>query len=88
MRNNHLFLVPKEGIRVPNPATPGKGLKAEGDWVARGVYWTRRLNDGDVTDMTAEQLAEAEKAQALAARVQAETGDSGATGASSKRNSK
>lgn len=43
-----ICVVPKPGLTVINPATKA-ALPAGGAEVERNVYWTRRLNDGDVT---------------------------------------
>ncbi|WP_421793407.1 DUF2635 domain-containing protein [Hydrocarboniphaga effusa] len=44
---NTVFLIPKKGVSVPNPAT-GTSLPEDGADVTLDVYWQRRINDGDV----------------------------------------
>ncbi len=43
-----IFVVPAQGLTVIDPADM-KALPPEGKEVDAGVYWTRRLADGDVT---------------------------------------
>lgn len=43
-----LFVRPLEGRTVRKP--DGQRLKPEGETVEAGAYWTRRLDDEDVTD--------------------------------------
>lgn len=47
-----MYLIPAPGFKVPDPAflnTPGDHLPPEGRDVEPSTYWTRRINDGDVT---------------------------------------
>jgi hypothetical protein len=52
-----IFVVPKTGLMVPDPAMRGPSrvvrLPAEGKLVEDGAYWQRRLRDGDVELRTA-----------------------------------
>ncbi len=44
-----VYLIPNKDMLVPLEP-PSKGfLPAEGDFMEQNVYWTRILNDGDVT---------------------------------------
>lgn len=50
-----MYLIPKEGLKVPDPAqrgTPGYFLPPEGREVEQSSYWTRRVADGDVIEGT------------------------------------
>jgi hypothetical protein len=46
---NQLYLIPKAGITVRDPAT-GQPLPAAGGNKPRTSYWLRRLRDGDVSE--------------------------------------
>ncbi|MGL5666226.1 MAG: DUF2635 domain-containing protein [Shewanella sp.] len=50
---------PAVPVRKPN----GEYLKAEGEKVERSSFWVRRLNDGDVVELTSVKTA-ATKAKA------------------------
>lgn len=47
---------PADGRRVVDPQTR-KPLPAEGAEVERSVYWLRRINDGDVTEVKASKAS-------------------------------
>lgn len=51
MDTEKIYVVPKPGLRVVDPAT-GQALPPEGGHKPRDTYWMRRLNDGDVTEAT------------------------------------
>lgn len=43
-----ITVIPVAGRKVRNPAT-GQPIPAEGIQVEKSAFWTRRINDGDVT---------------------------------------
>ena len=43
-----IFVKPAPDLKVYDPATKGF-LPEEGSEVVAGIYWERRLNDGDIT---------------------------------------
>jgi hypothetical protein len=45
-----MFVKPKAGLSVPDP-TRNDLLPAEGREVVEGIYWYRRLEEGDVTEI-------------------------------------
>lgn len=53
---SRIFLKPRPGLSIPDPATR-QPIPAEGAWLEAGVYTRRRLDDGDVEDLTEAQTA-------------------------------
>lgn len=54
MKAQREFLVPKKGLLIPNPETPGMDLPPDGAAVTvaggrNDSYWRRRKRDEDVT---------------------------------------
>lgn len=47
-----IYLVPAVGSTVIDPAN-GQPLPAEGKEVETSIYWLRRKNEGDVTEVVA-----------------------------------
>ncbi|WP_417536100.1 DUF2635 domain-containing protein [Methylophaga sp.] len=43
-----MFVIPKAGLKVPDPER-GDDLPETGREVSKNQYWSRRLNDVDVT---------------------------------------
>ena len=52
-----IFVKPKSGLTVRKP--DGSKLAADGETVTRSSFWVRRLQDGDVVEVT--QAAKAAK---------------------------
>jgi hypothetical protein len=47
--NEKIYVIPAKGLTVIDPAN-GRALPPDGKAVDAGVYWIRRLNEGDVTE--------------------------------------
>ena len=58
---NKIFVKPKEGILVRNPAKPGSPfIKSSGEWLQKSRYVIRRLRDGDLLETTPPEVEVAE----------------------------
>jgi hypothetical protein len=63
-----MFVIPAPGLKIPDPAmrgTPDYYLPAEGREVQPSDYWTRRLRDGDVSELVSGEHTGADAGEML-----------------------
>lgn len=66
MPKDLILMIPAAGLRVVDPAD-GQPLPPEGKYVEHGTHWIRRVNEGDASEATPEQVKAFEDAEAAAA---------------------